>query len=44
MENTLQPKHFQPGEGESYKVGRMTMTFKTSAAPGLECVYGLRSH
>jgi hypothetical protein len=31
-ENTLQPKHFQPGEGKSFKVGRMTMTFKTTAA------------
>ena len=32
MENILQPQHFQPGEGKSYKVGRMTMTFKTTAA------------
>ena len=32
MESTPQPKHFQPGEGKSYKVGRMTMTFKTTAS------------
>ena len=32
MESTPQPKHFQPGEGTSYKVGRMTMTFKTTAS------------
>jgi mannose-6-phosphate isomerase-like protein (cupin superfamily) len=32
MESTTQPKHFQPGEGKSYKVGRMTMIFKTTAA------------
>ena len=33
MDSTLQPRHFQPGEGTSYKLGRMTMTFKTTAAP-----------
>ena len=32
MENTLQPRHFQPGEGKSYKIGRMTITFKTTAS------------
>jgi mannose-6-phosphate isomerase-like protein (cupin superfamily) len=31
MESTQQPRHFRPGEGESYKIGRMTMTFKTTA-------------
>ena len=31
MESTPQPRHFQPGEGKSYKLGRMTMTFKTTA-------------
>ena len=34
MESTPQPKHFQPSEGKSYKVGRMTMTFKTTASQG----------
>ncbi len=33
VESTLKPKHFQPGEGKSFKIGRMTMTFKTTAAP-----------
>lgn len=32
MQSAIQPKHFQPGEGRSFKVGRMTMTFKTTAA------------
>ena len=31
LKNAPGPKHFLPGEGKSYKVGRMTMTFKTSA-------------
>jgi mannose-6-phosphate isomerase-like protein (cupin superfamily) len=31
MESTPQPRHFQPGEGKSYQLGRMTMTFKTTA-------------
>jgi mannose-6-phosphate isomerase-like protein (cupin superfamily) len=31
MESTQQPRHFRPGEGKSYKIGRMTMTFKTTA-------------
>ena len=33
MEKTPQPRHFQAGEGKSYKLGRMTMTFKTTAGP-----------
>ena len=32
MESTPQPRHFQPGEGKGFKVGRMTMTFKTTAS------------
>ena len=32
MENTPQPNHFPPGEGKSYRIGRMTMTFKTTAS------------
>jgi mannose-6-phosphate isomerase-like protein (cupin superfamily) len=31
MSNAMEPKHFQPGEGKAFKVGRMTMTFKTTA-------------
>ena len=31
MASTPQPQHFQPGEGKRYKLGRMTMTFKTTA-------------
>jgi mannose-6-phosphate isomerase-like protein (cupin superfamily) len=31
MNGTVQPRHFQQGEGKSYKLGRMTMTFKTTA-------------
>jgi len=34
MESTPQPRHFQPGEGKIYKLGRMTMTFKTTADRG----------
>jgi mannose-6-phosphate isomerase-like protein (cupin superfamily) len=30
-DSTLQPRHFPAGEGQSYKLGRMTMTFKTTA-------------
>ena len=30
----MQPKHFPPGEGRTFKVGRMSMTFKTSATAG----------
>ena len=29
-----QPRHFAAGEGTTFKVGRMTMTFKTTATPG----------
>jgi len=32
MKSAIQPRHFLPGEGQSFKVGRMTMTFKTTAA------------
>ena len=28
----MQPRHFQPGEGNTFKIGRMSMTFKTTAA------------
>jgi len=31
MERTPQPRHFQAAEGKSYNLGRMTMTFKTTA-------------
>jgi mannose-6-phosphate isomerase-like protein (cupin superfamily) len=31
MTDTMQPKHFQPGEGKTFKIGRMSMTFKTTA-------------
>ena len=34
MESAPQPMHFQPGEGKSFKVCRMTMTFKTAASQG----------
>jgi mannose-6-phosphate isomerase-like protein (cupin superfamily) len=34
MESAIQPKHFQPGEGKTFKLGRMTMTFKTTAGEG----------
>jgi mannose-6-phosphate isomerase-like protein (cupin superfamily) len=27
----MQPKHFQPGEGKTFNIGRMSMTFKTTA-------------
>jgi len=27
-----QPKHFSPGDGTTYKLGRITLTFKTTAA------------
>ena len=30
----MKPKHFSPGEGKTFKVGRMTMTFKTTAEDG----------
>jgi len=31
MNTAVQPRHFLPGEGRTYKLGRMTITFKTSA-------------
>jgi mannose-6-phosphate isomerase-like protein (cupin superfamily) len=31
VSNAMQPEHFGPGEGKTFKVGRMTMTFKTTA-------------
>jgi mannose-6-phosphate isomerase-like protein (cupin superfamily) len=31
MENSMQPRHYLPGEGKTFKLGRMTMTFKTTA-------------
>ena len=34
MNNTVQPKHFQPGEGNIFKIGRMSMTFRTTAVEG----------
>ena len=30
----MQPRHFPPGEGKTFKLGRMTMTFKTTAENG----------
>ncbi len=33
MNDVVQPKHFPPGGGKSYQIGRMTMTFKTTAEP-----------
>lgn len=33
MNNAVQPRHFLPGEGKSYQIGRMSMTFKTTAEP-----------
>jgi hypothetical protein len=34
MPNIVEAKHFQPGEGKTFKIGRMSMTFKTTAAEG----------
>jgi len=34
MEGATQPNHFPPGEGTTFKIGRMTMTFKTTAHDG----------
>jgi mannose-6-phosphate isomerase-like protein (cupin superfamily) len=31
MFDPKQPTHFQPGEGKTFKIGRMSMTFKTTA-------------
>ena len=33
MNNAVQPRHFLPGGGKSYQIGRMSMTFKTTAEP-----------
>jgi putative ABC transport system substrate-binding protein len=30
----MQPQHFPPGEGKAFKIGRMSLTFKTTAAAG----------
>ena len=32
MTTTVQPRHFGPGEGKTYTLGRITLTFKTTAA------------
>lgn len=32
MKSAMLPKYFRSGEGKSFKVGRMTMTFKTTAS------------
>ena len=32
MARTPTPRHFVPNEGNTYKLGRMTLTFKTTAA------------
>ena len=34
MEEAPQPKHFRPGAGTTYQIGRMSMTFKTTAGEG----------
>jgi hypothetical protein len=34
MTDEIQPKHFLSGEGKTFKIGRMSMTFKTTAAAG----------
>ena len=34
MHNAPKSKHFQPGEGTTHQIGRMSMTFKTTAADG----------
>lgn len=31
MDTTAQPKHFLPGDGRTFVLGRMTLTFKTTA-------------
>lgn len=31
MNSAVQPRHFLPGEGKVYELGRTTMTFKTTA-------------
>ncbi len=35
MINEAQPRHFSPGEGKVYTIGRMTMTFTTTAEHNL---------
>jgi mannose-6-phosphate isomerase-like protein (cupin superfamily) len=32
MTTGAQPRHFNPGEGKTYTLGRITLTFKTTAA------------
>ena len=32
MTTPVQPRHFGPGEGKTYRLGRITLTFKTSTA------------
>ena len=32
MSTAARPKHFSPGDGNAYKLGRITLTFKTTAA------------
>jgi mannose-6-phosphate isomerase-like protein (cupin superfamily) len=32
MAAAAQPRHFFPGDGKTYQLGRMTLTFKTTAA------------
>jgi mannose-6-phosphate isomerase-like protein (cupin superfamily) len=34
MDDAPRPKHFRPGEGTTYQLGRMSMTFKTTAGKG----------
>jgi mannose-6-phosphate isomerase-like protein (cupin superfamily) len=34
MSIAVQPRHFPPGDGAIYKIGQMTMTFKTTAERG----------
>ena len=34
MQQATQARHFQPGEGTTYRLGRMTVTFKTTASEG----------
>jgi mannose-6-phosphate isomerase-like protein (cupin superfamily) len=34
MTGAVQARYFQPGEGKTFKIGRMSMTFKTTAAAG----------
>jgi len=31
MSSEVQARHFPPGDGKTYKLGRMTMTFTTTA-------------